>query len=82
LASARLLPVKLTSAQAQQSIAPLLQQIWQTTDPHARRALANALKALATNLTDAQGLIVAMSSLDWAATEDEAVDWDEEHPVT
>ena len=72
------LAAKLTEAQAQQALEPLLQQIGKTTNPDALQALAQALQALAAKLTEAQAqqaLTVAMSSLAWAATENEAVDW-------
>ena len=68
---------KLTEAQTQQVLAPLLQQIVKTIDPDTLRA-AEALQAMAGKLTEAQtqqALAVAMSSLAWAANEDEAVDW-------
>ena len=48
------LVANLTEAQAQQALAPLLQQIGKTTDPDALRALAKALQALPTKLTEAQ----------------------------
>jgi hypothetical protein len=69
---------KLTAAQAQQALAPLLQQVGQTTDSYVLRTLAEVLQAVAAKLTDAQAqqaLRVAVSSLGWAATEDEAADW-------
>jgi hypothetical protein len=72
------LPVKLTEAQAQQAFAPLRQQISQTTNPATLRVLANWLATLAETLTEKQApqaLAIAMSSLGWAATEDEAVNW-------
>jgi energy-coupling factor transporter ATP-binding protein EcfA2 len=72
------LMAKLTDAQAQQAIEPLLQQIGKTTNPYALRVLAKGLPALGPKLTEAQAqqaLIVVMSSLGWAATEEEAVDW-------
>jgi hypothetical protein len=69
---------KLTEAQAQQALAPLLEQIGKTSNPYALQALAQALRVVAAKLTEAQAqqaLTVAMSSLAWAATEDEAADW-------
>jgi hypothetical protein len=72
------LAAKLTEAQAQQALAPLLQQIAKTTDPYALQALAAVLEAMAAKLTEVQAqhaFTVAMSSLAWAATEDEAVNW-------
>ena len=45
---------KLTEAQAQQALAPLLQQISDLTNPFALQVLAEGLKALPTNLTEAQ----------------------------
>ena len=69
---------KLTEVQAQQALAPLLQQISETTDPDALGVLAQGLQAIAGKLTEAQAqqvFTVAMSSLAWAAKEDEAVGW-------
>ena len=67
-----------SEAQAQQALAPLLQQIGKTTDHYVLLALARALQTLPAKLTDAQAqqaLGVAMSSLAWAATENEALGW-------
>jgi hypothetical protein len=72
------LATKLTEAEAKRALAPLLQQIGKTTNPVALKGLAVALQAVAAKLTDAQAqqaLAVATSSLTWAATENEAVDW-------
>jgi hypothetical protein len=72
------LPAKLSEAQAQQALGPLLEQIGKTTDRDALRALAQALQAMAPKLTEAQAqqaFTLAVSSLAWAATEEEAVDW-------
>jgi hypothetical protein len=69
---------KLTEAQGQQALAPFLEQIGKTTNPDALEALAKGLQLVAPKLTEAQAqqpLTVAMSSLAWAATEGEAVDW-------
>ena len=55
-----------------------MQQIGKTTNRYALRALAEGLQALAAKLTEAQAqhaLSIAMSSLGWAADEDEAVSW-------
>ena len=49
-----LLAANLTEAQAQQVLAPLLQQIGKTTDPDTLRALAEALRAVGAKLTEAQ----------------------------
>ena len=48
------LPAKLTEAQANQALEPVLKQIGQTTNPYAHWPLAQALKALAAKLTEAQ----------------------------
>jgi hypothetical protein len=72
------LAAKLTKAQAQQVLDGLLQQVGRTTHNVPLKALAQQLQALQAKLTEAQAqraLTVAMSSLAWAATEDEAVDW-------
>ncbi len=72
------LSTKLTEEQAQQALAVLQQQIGKTTDADALRALAQALEALPTKLTEEQAqqaFVAAVSSLAWAATEAEAVDW-------
>jgi hypothetical protein len=67
-----------TEAQAQQALDQVLQQIGQTTNSSALQALARGLGALGTKLTDAQALqslLVAVSSLAWAASDDEAAAW-------
>jgi hypothetical protein len=75
------LAAKLTEAQAQQALEPVLQQIGKATeagDPFMLPALAQALQALAAKLTEAQAqqaFNVAGSSLTWAATKPEAVEW-------
>jgi phage gp29-like protein len=47
------LPAKLTEAQAQQALDPLLKQIGKTTDSGALPALTKALEAVAAKLTEA-----------------------------
>ena len=62
----------------QQALAPVLQQISQTTRSNALQVLAQAIQTLAGKLTEAQARqasLIATSSLAWAATEDEAADW-------
>jgi hypothetical protein len=74
----QVLPVKLTEIQAQQALEPLLQQINKKNDAYALQALAEALRAIEVKLSEAQAqkaFEVAMSSLAWAATEDEANAW-------
>ncbi len=56
----------------------MLKQISQTTQPDALEALAQALQALAPNLSEAQAVqaaSVASKSLGWAATDGEAAQW-------
>jgi hypothetical protein len=69
---------KLSETQAGQALDPLLKQIGRTTDPLALRVLAQALQALPGKLSEAQAVQAskaAASSLAWAATEYEAVEW-------
>ena len=72
------LPARLSEAQAGQALDVLLKQIGETTDPDAFRVLAEVLQALAPRLSDAraaQGSKAAASSLAWARSNMEAVEW-------
>ena len=72
------LAAKLSEAQAGQALDVLLKQIGETTDPDAFRVLAEVLQALAPRLSDAraaQGSKAAASSLAWARSNMEAVEW-------
>ena len=72
------LPARLSEAQAGQALDVLLKQISETTDPDAFRVLAEVLRALAPRLSDAraaQGSKAAASSLAWARSNMEAVEW-------
>ena len=56
----------------------MLKQIEQATGPGALKPLAQALQALAAKMTEAQAVqasTAAVSSLAWAANDDEAVEW-------
>ena len=72
------LAAKLTEAQANQALEPVLKQIGQTTNPFALRALAQALRALGPKLTEAQVVRASKAaavSLAWAGDDDEAAEW-------
>ena len=72
------LAAKLTEAQTEQAFDVLLREIGKATNGYVLEALAGALQAQAAKLTEAQvqrARAVAMSSLAWAAADDEAVSW-------
>jgi hypothetical protein len=63
---------------ASRAVEAVLKQLGQWTDPTALQALAQALQALAAKLSEAQAshaLNAVASSLAWAASDDEAVEW-------
>jgi polyhydroxyalkanoate synthesis regulator phasin len=69
---------KLTKAQANKAVTPLLRKVSETTNSNQLSVLAEALQALAGNLTEAQARQssgVALSSLAWARSDKEAAEW-------
>jgi ribosomal protein S7 len=69
---------KLTKAQANQAVTPLLRKVSETTNSNQLSVLAETLKALAGNLLEAQARQssgVALSSLAWARSDEEAAEW-------
>ncbi len=72
------LTTKVSEAQASRALEPLLEQIGRTTDFMMLEGLAEVLQALAAKLTDAQAVQAsnaAVSSLAWAANDEEAAEW-------